>query len=467
MKHRTFLTTLLLFLLTVHLGIALIAIHTYRETLDQARMRSASAHYFIASGLLKDMAALDSRNTSSQQGISQLAVSYGNLAENQNASIALYEAEELLYSNLHGDDLSSIPVFPEDGDRRILTVGQGMDPAIFVIGRFPEPYGSYALVYRSSISDTLLGWESMKNTMFGIGLILSGILAICLLLLLNRLFLPLTAISKTSRRIAGGEYSTRLAVKGKDELAEMAESFNHMADEIERQIEELVNTAESKQLFIDNFAHELKTPLTAVYGYAEYLQKASVPEDDRNFALECILSESKRIQTMAYQMMELANLRGEPIHSQDLSVKELLEQVQRVMAPKATSQEIDLQFSCTLETLHGDASLLESLLINFIDNGLKASEAGGSIIVKAYREMDMSVITVEDHGKGMPPESLPHITEPYYRVEKHRHRRDGGAGLGLAICNQIAKRHQAKISFSSSPGNGTTVKVTFYNSITT
>lgn len=115
-------------------------------------------------------------------------------------------------------------------------------------------------------------------------------LALGLLILLNRIFRPLAQIAQTSRKIAAGAYGTKLPVTVKDKLSEMAQSFNHMAEEIQRQMTELIAAAERKQQFVDNFAHELQTPLTAIYGYAELLQKASLTEEDRLSALGYIMS---------------------------------------------------------------------------------------------------------------------------------------------------------------------------------
>lgn len=464
MKRRTFLTTLLLFLLTINLGIMLIGIYTYRDTVEQARGRAAAEHYFIASGILGDIAALDGRGVSYSQGIIDLAAPYAAIAENGQAGFVLYDGDTPVYSNIREEHILDFPSLPQNEVRIISVKNIDTDAAIFVSGRLPKPYDNYVLIYRYDFSDALQRWHSMKNTMFTIGLILSGVLAVCLLFLLESLFHPLTEISKISRGIAGGEYSTRLTIKGKDELAEMAENFNHMAGEIERQIEELVTASENKQLFIDNFAHELKTPLTAIYGYAEYLQRASVSEDDRYFALDCIMSESSRIQTMAYQMMELANLRNDQINMEYISAPEFLQKVKCTMMPRAKEKDIDLLLYCDLPKLYGNSNLLESLLINLIDNAIKASNIGSPILVKAFSETDGSIIIVEDKGKGMSKEALSHVTQPYYRVEKHRNRGDGGAGLGLAICEQIAVRHKAKLSFVSNPGNGTTAKITFTTS---
>ena len=464
MKRRTFLMTLLLFLFTIHFGIMLIAIHTYRDTMGQAKERSSTVHYFIASGLLRDIAALDSRGADYKQGIADLSQPYGILAENQKAGIALYDGNTLVYLNLNGEGEPDLSVLPHNGDRRIALKKNGDRLAVWVAGRLPEPYNNYALVYDSDISSTLHGWYRMKNTMFGAGLIVSGFLGICLLLLLGRLFQPLSDISNTSRRIAEGDYETRLTIKGSDELAAMAQSFNHMTDEIQRQMEELVATAENKQLFIDNFAHELKTPLTTIYGYAEYLQRAAISEDEKHFALACILSESSRMQTMAYQMMELANLRSDQIHMEHLSLEDLFQKVKQAMLLKASEKKIDLLFYCEISKIYGDSNLLESLLVNLIDNAIKASNPGSPILVKAFEYDGAPMITVEDKGKGIPQEALSQVTQPYYRVEKHRHRRDGGAGLGLAICEQIVARHKAKLALTSSLGTGTTATITFTTS---
>ncbi len=300
--------------------------------------------------------------------------------------------------------------------------------------------------------------------MFLAGFVLSILLAFGLLLVLNRIFRPLRQISRTSGDIADGAYETRLPVSGHDELAEMARSFNHMADEIQRQITELKDTADKKQQFVDNFAHELRTPLTSIYGYAEYMQKAALSEDDRLSALQYIMSESRRLQTISSQLLTLANLQNNQIVRGEVKISDLFASVGKAMYGRLSGRDIQVEFRCESETICGEASLLESLLINLIDNAIKACGKHGHIAVCAVSEGDQIIISVKDDGKGMAPEILHQITEPFYREEKSRNRSDGGAGLGLAICRQIALSHGAELSFSSIPGEGTTAKVTFTTS---
>ena len=224
---------------------------------------------------------------------------------------------------------------------------------------------------------------------------------------------------------------------------------------------ELKVAADRKQQFIDNFAHELRTPLTAIYGYAEYVQKAAVSEDDRLSALDYIMSESRRLQTIAFQLLELANLQNHQITCEEVDVAGLFERVRQTLSARLIGRDVQLDFNAEIETLYGDACLLESLLINLVDNALKACAEGGHIVVGAMQETGRKTLTAQDDGKGMSPEVLAQITEPFYRAEKSRSRSDGGAGLGLALCKQIAACHGAQLSFTSRPGAGTTAKVTF------
>jgi signal transduction histidine kinase len=465
MKSRTFLLTLFLFLSAVFGGILLIALLTYRDTLSQARERAVTGDYFISTGLMRDLTALNARDADMRQGLDALLPIYGAQARNQRAGISLYNGGLLIYSNITGEDVSTDVA---GSGERLITLSTKVDAASFEVnGLLAEPFSMYLLRYRLDITDAVTGWRNMKNTMLTVGLAFSALLSVCLYLLFGSIFNPLVEISRISRRIAEGEYATRLAVKGKDELAGMAESFNHMAEEIERQMDELTKTADSKQMFIDNFAHELKTPLTAIHGFADYMQKGALSEDDRDFALDCILTESKRIQVMAYQMMELANLRNDQIRMEPLSVSELFDRVERTMRVKAAEKNIEFVFQCETEWLKGDAVLLESLLTNLADNAVKASEPGSRVTFAARIEGQKPILSVADRGKGISEKDLAKLTQPYYRVETHRHSKDGGAGLGLAICELIAEKHGGKMQIESTEGIGTTVSVIFPANFTT
>lgn len=462
MKQRAFLTTLGLFLFIFNLGIFIISVAIFRDTVNSAEERSLSEHHFIASALIKDFDAVESRGTDLDSSLSSLLQPYSYLAGDDKTGLALYQGDRLVYSSQNASVLTDGPLKAPENSNRLATLRKAADKTyVIVSGKLPSPYHSYTLVYLYDTTVAINSWSRLKNILFSAGFALSVLLAFGLLLVLDRIFRPLGQISRTSRKIADGAYETRLPVSGHDELAEMARSFNHMADEIQRQITELKDAADKKQQFVDNFAHELRTPLTAVYGYAEYMQKAVLSEDDRLSALRYIMSESRRLQTVAYQLLTLADLQNSPITCENLKVSELFASVRQTLYGRLAGKEIQVDFQNNIETVTGDAPLLKSLLINLIDNAIKACGKGGRIAVLAAEEGGKKTLIVQDNGKGMNPEILSQITEPFYRGEKSRNRSDGGAGLGLAICKQIALSHAAELSFSSSPGEGTTAKITF------
>ncbi|MCM3041509.1 HAMP domain-containing histidine kinase [Paenibacillus motobuensis] len=465
MKFRTFLTTLMLFLFSFNLGILIISVTTFKDTLNRAEERSLGEHYFITSSLIKDFHAVESRGTVIEESLGTLLQPYSYLSGDKKAKLALYKDNQLVYSNRLEISLqSSYLKPPEDGSRLVSIQNSDGRTYINVSGKLPAPYDLYTMVYLYDTTDSISEWKQMKNLLFLVGSILSGLLALGLLLLLNRIFKPLSQISQTSRYIAAGAYETRLPVSGHDELSEMAQSFNHMAEEIQRQMTELITTAERKQQFIDNFAHELRTPLTAIYGYAEYMQKAALSEEDRLSAIDYIMSASRRLQTMANQLLELANLKNDQIAWEAQKVSDIFQAVKQTLHNKITEKGIQMEMICETDVIWGDASLLQSLFVNLIDNAIKACDTGGHIIVRATIEAGQKTVSIQDNGKGMTSEILGHITEPYYRAEKSRNRRDGGAGLGLAICKQIVMRHGAELAFMSHPGEGTIAKIVFTTS---
>ena len=288
------------------------------------------------------------------------------------------------------------------------------------------------------------------------------VMAFFLFQFLNIIFRPLRQISSASTKIAKGNYEIRLLVQGKDEIASVAHNFNLMARQVETQIQHLQEIAEQKQQFIDNFSHELRIPLTAIYGYAEYIQKAPISEEERYECTQFIMSECTRLQKMAYQLLDIALLREDELEKGDCMVAELFEQSEKVMHVKAAEKKINLSYNKSQNLLiRGDKEQLLIVLNNLIDNAIKASWPEGEICVSAYLEEAGVVVEVEDHGIGMEPDQISHIKEAFYRVDKARSRAAGGAGLGLSICEKIMQLHHGKLTFNSEHGKGTKVRMHF------
>ena len=202
--------------------------------------------------------------------------------------------------------------------------------------------------------------------------------------------------------------------------------------------------------------------MTAIYGYAEYIQKALMSEEERYECTQFIMSECSRLQNMAYQLLNMALLRREEMKDSDCSVKELFRESEKAMHIRASEKRIRLSYILTKDCIvRGNMEQLLILINNLIDNAIKASRQEGEIRISAYLEEANIVVEVEDHGIGMETEQITHIKEAFYRVDKARSRAAGGAGLGLAICERIIQIHHADMSFMSEPGMGTRVKLSF------
>ena len=455
MKKKTFLTTLLLFIVFINSSMLIVSLITLRESISAEREKVLAEHYVISSGLIGDMQAVKNRGGDVAASMEELTRTYSRYAQNRNNELAVSCGERWIYCSGERAPESEpgALICRVDQSERIVLMQEEPGPLLGVYGRFPAPFQEYGLWYSAEHGDALEAWRKMKNMLFMISGAVTFVLALFLVKFLDILFRPLREISIASRVIAEGDYHTRLHVKGRDEIAVMADNFNRMAGQVESHIQMLQHTAEQKQRFVDDFAHELRTPLTAIYGYTEYLQKASVSEKEHFECTQFILSECRRLQNMAYQLLDLAALRE--VQTEVCPVEELFQRVCGIMQIKAEEKKVVLSCSCRQEKVEGNMELLITLLNNLVDNALKASPSGSVIWLAALEEGDRLSLEVKDQGSGMTKEQLLHVKEAFYRVDRSRSRAAGGAGLGLSICDRIAQLHHGELTFISQPGEGT------------
>ncbi len=293
---------------------------------------------------------------------------------------------------------------------------------------------------------------------FGAISLLCIVVGMALIIVLVRYAIrPLKTLGLAARRIAKGEYGERAQINKKaDEVGTLAQDFDVMAQAVQSHINELNENAQRQQLFIGGLTHEFKTPLTSVIGHSETLLFTKMPEDVVQNSLSHILEECRRLERLTQKMLRLITLE-ENIQLHEEPVEELLDSVKNSVDEALRQRNIALHVSCGIQTLPMDFDLMQSLLINLVDNAAKASKEGQTIDLIAQD----STITVTDHGAGMPKDEIPRIFEPFYRVDKSRSRQSGGAGLGLALVQRIAQAHGAQIAVESSVGAGTAVHVIF------
>lgn len=274
---------------------------------------------------------------------------------------------------------------------------------------------------------------------------------------------PLEKLSSLAQHISHGDYSARLHIHSGDEIEALANDFNNMADTIEDNIPELHFSMEKQEQFMGSFAHELKTPMTSIIGYADLLRSQNMSEDETNEAANYIFSEGKRLESLSLKLLDLLVVKNQETILTPTDPALAVRNVINVMKPELAKEHITLKSSCRKGCCMMDIDLFQSLIINIIDNARKAIDDNGLIHVAGTVRDDNYVIIIKDNGRGMPPEEITRISEAFYRIDKSRSRAQGGAGLGLAICSKIAEIHQAKIKYKSAVGRGTVVTITLPN----
>ena len=269
---------------------------------------------------------------------------------------------------------------------------------------------------------------------------------------------PLHRLQGTTRRFAKGEYDVRAEISSRDEIGDLSKTFNYMAKTIESKMEELKDAVRRQEEFTANFAHELKTPMTSILGYADTLLTVRLQRQQQERALSYISSECRRLSRLSVKMLELTGLyetaeaRFAPTEN---SVKSFLEDSRQLNLCRLKEKNICLELQCEPADLkkNFDKDLMLSLVNNFIDNAVKASADNSRLILEATAEKLM----VQDFGKGIPAEDLDKVTEAFYMVDKSRSRANGSVGLGLALCKKIADIHGFQMKIESEIGKGTCV----------
>lgn len=465
MKNKTYIWTLTLFVLFINLGIMLFCTVNTKRNFAGLKESYLREHYILASNLTKDIKVFDNEWNTVEESITYACDSYKDQYRRQGIYLQMYKdgEEACLYSSFPDALAQDRKLINDEKEMTIARVLKLDDRKYMqIVGHLFNQYNDYLLVYYADITDVVSGWQNMNTSLFMAGIVVCVILSICLFELLKYIFAPLEEISSVSKKIAGGEYTHQLEIKGGEEISEVVQSFNTMSSQIRSQMEALEEHVKGKQRLIDDMAHELRTPLTAIYGYTEYMIKAHLTEEERYTFLNYILSESKRLKNISENMLEMAVIREEKeIEMKEIEVIKLFKKIHQTENIKLKEKEIQFSYETTVDKLIGNADLMESLVMNLVDNAIKACQPKGKVEMYAYVMGEHKIIEIKDNGKGMTTEQLQHVKEAFYRVDKSRSRKEGGNGLGLALCEQIAKKHGAELCIESKAGQGTSVKIIF------
>lgn len=279
--------------------------------------------------------------------------------------------------------------------------------------------------------------------------IAAGLALLLALLLAYTVLRPVRALTQAAHRLGEGDLSQRVQAQGNDELAELGQTFNRMADSLQQ-------AHESRKALTADIAHELRTPLAVQRAHLEALQDGVYPLTVE--ALTPILEQNQLLTRLVADLRTLALAEaGElKLERQPIDLAALAERVAGRFEAQAAPRAIRLTVTRPPEplSLSLDPQRVEQILGNLLSNALRHTPDGGQIRLSVTRQGTRAQVQVQDSGPGIPPEALPYIFDRFYRADKARSRHDGGAGLGLSIARQLAEAHGGTLSAENAPEGG-------------
>jgi signal transduction histidine kinase len=467
--QKVFIYSLLLVTLSVAALAALVSQQSHLQNLKREEMRAAQEHGTLVNALQASLIYERYRQGDSFLSQQDTVESFSRnvdlyTAGRRDLAVELYQGDTLLYSSLE-EDLR--PISP----REELSVEQGQCMTLYHGSK--RLYAScqvqlegqeYIVITSRDISSV---FDQRRDQLYSIatgGIIVAGIIGLVLLIITRTLLNPLSRLERAADSLSAGNYSVRLPLRGHDEMAVVSEAFNSMAEAVENTVADLEAIAEDRKRFTDNLAHEMKTPLTSIIGYADLLRSARRIDDNQRLEYaDAIYQEGQHLKTLSGKLMELILVGRTSVERKKIDLVDFLLDIAQLVEPMVVQRQLTMTVDCPGRlSLWGDRPLLQSLLFNLIDNAAKASNPGSNIELAARRDRRGRIhLTVTDHGRGMPPEETRKVTQAFYMLDKARTRAEGGAGLGLALCLEIAKCHNAQLAIQSHTGVGTTVEIIF------
>lgn len=266
---------------------------------------------------------------------------------------------------------------------------------------------------------------------------------------------PIKELSDTSKKILAGNYDERCMVHSQDEIGELADSFNQMSGALASKIYALEEAAKQKDAFVASFTHEMKTPMTAIIGYSDLLRQQLADEDTAQMAYDFIFHEGQRLESLSHDLLDIFMMQDSEITLEVVDILPFCEHVKQDL--ELLYPNVTLTLCMEEANIYAKTTLLDCLLRNLITNAVHAD--GSPIQICGHQGTNGYILSVQDHGSGIPKEALEHIKDPFYRVDVSRSRASGGNGLGLTICERIAQLHHTTLNIESKEGSGTMISL--------
>lgn len=327
---------------------------------------------------------------------------------------------------------------------------------LFIEKQFPFSGKMYTLVLINNLEQIYDMCNTQLKTLFLLCGILSLVSALVMIIISFLITIPIKRMNEAVAVVTSNYYSYRLPVTSADELSELSGNFNTMCEAIE-------NNIKNYKLAIDNFTHEVKSPLTSIIGYAEILQSPQCDEQTRKEAVNYILNEGKRLNSLVRKIMGFLVIETDQLDKKRILVADMVHMACMSVQMKADMKNIKIKHDISDKIyMYGDEELLVTSVVNFLDNAIKASKERSKILIEvSHQDFALSELIIRDFGSGIPQQELNKITELFYMVDKARSRTHDGVGLGLSICKAIIQAHKGQLFIESQEEKGTTMHIQF------
>lgn len=303
--------------------------------------------------------------------------------------------------------------------------------------------------YVSSKSTFVAGLTMSMMKMFIIAAIITMLISLVLVGILSyNMARPLREMSQAAKKFAVGDFSSRVKVRGNDEMAELAVAFNNMADSL--------SASESmRRSFIANVSHELKTPMTTIAGFVDGMLDGTIPENQRSHYMNIVSLEVKRLSRLVQSMLSLSRIdNGElKLNKQDFEMFSVIVNVLAGFEMQISSKNIEIRGLENFRQLkvNADPDLMHQVIYNLIENAVKFTNENGYISFSALETTYDVTVSIENSGPGIPSEDIRYVFDRFYKTDKSRSMDKKGMGLGLFITKSIMRLHGGHIYVESEP----------------
>ncbi len=295
-------------------------------------------------------------------------------------------------------------------------------------------------------------WQNLRMFLMSAVVVLL-LAAIIVYIFTYRLSMPLRKMAAAAKAFGEGDFTRRLPVKGKDEVAQLAGELNNMAESLSRE-------EEMSRSFVANVSHELRTPMTTISGFVDGMRDGTIPPEKHDFYLSIVSDEVKRLSRLVQAMLNLSRIDNQSLKilpsAFDLTAltgKTLLSFEQRIDEKHLRITGIE---DCADVPVVADEDLIGQVVYNLLDNAIKFTNDGGEITLSVTAQPDRVVFSVRNTGEGIPNEELPHIFDRFYKSDRSRSVDKTGAGLGLFLVKSIIGLHNGEITVRSVQGESCT-----------